>query len=94
MAEVYSEWWRQEALQHSDAVADPGQLLEVLLHCRWTSERGRVELSEAQLCQVRFQHLSAATVGLQVASQTEGRTGRQARQPGELACWAEEKMGC
>ena len=25
---------------------------------------------EAQLCQVRFQHLSAATVGLQVASQT------------------------
>ena len=68
--EADSEWWQQEALQHSDVFADPGQLPEVLLHCRWTSGRGRVELSGAQLCQVHFQHLSAATVGLQVASQT------------------------
>lgn len=94
MAEVDSEWWQQEALQHSGAAADPGQLPEVLHRYPRTSEREKVERSEAQLCQVRFQHLSAATVDLRVASQTEGRTGRQARQPGELACWAEEKTGC
>jgi len=49
---------------------------------------------EVQLCQVRFQHLSAAIVGPQVASQTEERTGRQAHQPDELAYLAEEKTGC